>query len=184
MYSNFEYTDMLLTLGECLGNASAAVTRYAEKFPRRNFPSKNTFRAIERRCRETGSVRPKKINSGRPRTTRTINKENMILNLVDQNPTVSVRDVARQTNTSSSSTWRILKEQQLHPYHYRQVQELLPDDLPVRMDFCQTLQERTALNPNFLNVFFLRTRPLLRDKVCLTPIMHTTGVMRIHMSKG
>uniref|UniRef100_A0A6P7FS32 Uncharacterized protein LOC114330591 n=1 Tax=Diabrotica virgifera virgifera TaxID=50390 RepID=A0A6P7FS32_DIAVI len=134
MYSNVEYTDMLLTLGECLGCSSAAVTRYAEKFPRRNLPSKKTFRAVERRCRETGNVRPNKINSGRPRTTRTINKENNILNLLDQDPTVSVRNIARQTNTSSSSTWRILKEQQLHPYHYRQVQELLPDDLPVRVD--------------------------------------------------
>lgn len=150
MYSNVEYTDMLLTLGECLGNSSAAVTRYSEKFPRRNLPSKNTFRAVERRCRETGNVNPKKINSGRPRTTRNVNKEIIILNLVDQDPTVSVRNMARQTNTSSSSTWRILKEQQLHPYHYRQVQELLPDDLPIRVDFCQTLQERTALSPNFL----------------------------------
>lgn len=169
-YSNSEYTDMLLTLGECLGNSLAAVRRYSEKFPGRRLPNRNTFLAVERRCRETGSFKPKKVNSGRPRTTRTAEKEENILDMVFQEPSVSIRKLSQRANVSFCGTWEILKEQQLHPYHYTKVQELLPNDYQLRTDFCQLLEERQNENPNFLRSI------LFTDEATFT----RTGVFNIH----
>ncbi|KAJ8943306.1 hypothetical protein NQ318_004747 [Aromia moschata] len=39
----------------------------------------------------------------------------------------------------------------LHPYHYTPVQQLLPQDLPVRLQFAQLLQNMQTENPDFLN---------------------------------
>ncbi|XP_023312720.1 uncharacterized protein LOC111692828 [Anoplophora glabripennis] len=155
MYTNSDYTDMLLTLGECNGNAKAAKRRYAEKFPGRTVPDAKTFLNLERRCRDTGTFKPKKVNSGRPRVARIPQTEENILNVVVADPTISVRNVARASNTSISSVHRVLKEQLLHPFHYRQVQELLPEDLFLRSDYCELLQARKRQSPDFLqNILF------------------------------
>ncbi|KAJ8940109.1 hypothetical protein NQ318_016025 [Aromia moschata] len=39
----------------------------------------------------------------------------------------------------------------LDPYHYTPVQQLLPQDLPVRLQFTQFLQNMQTENPDFLN---------------------------------
>ncbi|KAJ8936824.1 hypothetical protein NQ318_015291, partial [Aromia moschata] len=39
----------------------------------------------------------------------------------------------------------------LHPYHYPLVQQILPQDLPARLQFAQFLQNMETENPDFLN---------------------------------
>ncbi|RZC35960.1 hypothetical protein BDFB_013078, partial [Asbolus verrucosus] len=53
--------------GECRGSALAAVQRYAEKYPNRRVPSRQTFINVDQRLRETGSVLPKNQFVGRGR---------------------------------------------------------------------------------------------------------------------
>lgn len=150
-YSFNDYTDMLLILGECRGNSQAAAKRYATKFPNRNKPNRRTFLAVERRCRETGYVKPRNLNCGRKRTARTVDNEENVLEILHDNPTISTRRLAAQTNISHSVVWRIAKDQQLHPYHLRQVQDILPQDRGVRVQFCEWLLDRHNRNHNFMS---------------------------------
>lgn len=150
-YTYAEQVDMILTLGECFGSANAAVRRYAEKFPARNIPNRKTFLKIEQRLRENGSFKIKNVDAGRPRSARTVEIEEQILETVFHQPTISTRRLALRTNTSHASAFRVLKEQQLHPYHFRQVQHLLPEDRPSRVDFCELLLEREGMDRHFLN---------------------------------
>lgn len=150
-YSFSEQTDMLLMLGECFGNANAAVRRYAEMFPARRVPNSRTILRIVQRLRETGCLKTKNRNGGRPRSARTVEVEEEVLNIVEQDPEISTRKLARRIDTTQANVARILKEQQLHPYHYLQVQELLPRDNEIRVRFCEELLERTRRCPDFLN---------------------------------
>jgi hypothetical protein len=58
-YSIEEYADMHFVYGECSGNASAAVRRYAERFPQRRVSDRKTILGVAQRLRTTGSVLPK-----------------------------------------------------------------------------------------------------------------------------
>nr|CAH7754986.1 unnamed protein product [Callosobruchus chinensis] len=73
-YSFEELTDMLSIYGEAKNNGRQAVRLYEQKFPNRRIPNHSTFASIEMRLRETGNLRTKRNNTGRPRTTRTIYK--------------------------------------------------------------------------------------------------------------
>jgi hypothetical protein len=42
-YSIAEYADIHFVYGECNGNALAAAQRYAERYPNRRIPSRQTF---------------------------------------------------------------------------------------------------------------------------------------------
>jgi hypothetical protein len=66
---------------------------------------------------------------------------------------------------SKSTTQRILKENRQHAYHYTRVQNLLPEDLPLRVQFCEWLLQQHEANPNFVKsilftdeCFFSRNR--------------------------
>nr|XP_015840428.1 PREDICTED: uncharacterized protein LOC107399187 [Tribolium castaneum] len=152
MFSNNEYADMHLILGECRNNANAAAVLYRERYPLRRQPSSNTFRRLDQRIRETGRVDPAGPfyrDRGRPRTLRTPEVEEAVLDLVDQNPTTSTRIISNMLENSQSLVGRIIKDERLHPFHYTKVQALLPTDLPRRENFCNWLLEQIQQEPNF-----------------------------------
>ena len=61
-------------------------------------------------------------------TVRTPVLEEAILNEIEVHPETSTRKIARTLNVSNYVIWRILKNQQLYPYHIQRVQRLLPCD--------------------------------------------------------
>jgi hypothetical protein len=84
MFSNNEYADIHLVLGECRNNATAAARLYRERYPLRRRPSSSVFRRLDHRIRETGSVVPKGVfyrDRGRPKTARTPQIEDNVLDL-------------------------------------------------------------------------------------------------------
>ncbi|KAG8242441.1 hypothetical protein J6590_065895 [Homalodisca vitripennis] len=86
-----EYTDMILIYGKVNKNGLAAVQEYRDTFPHRRTPDRKTFEAVERRLRETGSFKPKRIDTGRQRSARNYNNEQAIINAVELSPTTSTR---------------------------------------------------------------------------------------------
>jgi hypothetical protein len=86
-----------------------------------------------------------------PRTARTPEAEEMVLDGFLQEPTTSIRTISRLYGVSKSLVQRVLKENHQHPYHYTQVQHLQPQDYPARVEFCQWLLRQHADNPNFLD---------------------------------
>lgn len=75
----------------------------------------------------------------------------VVMNLVPEDPSASVRVLSRRTGISSTSVHRILKRHELYPYHYQRVQSLLPRDYPLRVRFCREMLRRIREDPQFFN---------------------------------
>lgn len=75
-----------------------------------------------------------------------------VLAQVDDNPHTSTRKVAANIGCSQSTVMRVLKEQLLHPLELVQVQALGPNDLPIRLQYCQWMRGKVAEVPHFLGL--------------------------------
>ncbi|CAH2011645.1 unnamed protein product [Acanthoscelides obtectus] len=71
-------------------------------------------------------------------------------NRVDENPSTSTRDVAREVQVSKTKVCQTLCEEGLYPFHVQRVQALQPDDFPARVRFCEWLLHQHDNNPDFL----------------------------------
>ena len=169
-YSTDEQTDMLLVYGFCQGNGRESVRVYQQRFPNRRIPNHKTFARIERRLRETGTLRPKRLDAGRPRTVRTAEHEEAVLEMVYENPEISTRMIHHQLNVPRSTNSRIIREQLLHPYHKQPVHDLLPLDTDRRLHFCAILVNRRAEDDLFYN------KILFTDESCFT----RRGITNLH----
>lgn len=150
VYTNLELTDMVLMYGRALGNGREAQRLYRETFPDRAVPDHHTFAATVQHLRDNGEYRPQTINRGRQRTPRVLDAEPEILNIVEENPSISVRRLSYRVGVSPFVVWRTLKEQGLHPYHVQRVQALKVEDLPRRVRFCQWLLQKNDQDPQFV----------------------------------
>ncbi|KAH0817016.1 hypothetical protein GEV33_005775 [Tenebrio molitor] len=68
---------------------------------------------------------------GAPRNVRTVEHEEAVLNVFEE-------DGTRTDNRR-------------HPYHYTRVQHLLPEDYPIRREFCLWLINQNEADPHFLS---------------------------------
>ncbi|CAH1366276.1 unnamed protein product, partial [Tenebrio molitor] len=108
-----------------------------ERFPNRRIPNVPTFVRVVQRLRDHGSFNATAFDCGRQRPDRVANIEEAVLNSVEVRPGCSTRRLALQLEVSHATIWRILKEQQLYPYHVRKE---LVYSAPV--DTIEILQER------------------------------------------
>jgi len=149
-YSNEEYYDMLMALGECQGQYYTAARRYAELYPNRaRHPRASVILEAAQRLFETGSVLPKKKDTGRHRVARNLRNVETVLRAVEQEPETSIRNISREHQLSYSTVQRILKEEKLHAYHYTCVQHLREEDYPRRKRFCEDFLRRVDEDPEF-----------------------------------
>ncbi|ENN73836.1 hypothetical protein YQE_09564, partial [Dendroctonus ponderosae] len=151
MFTNIEYTDMLLVIGECHSNVAEAVRTYANRFPNRRQPSAHVLRRPIQRARDTGRLAPRiEIESGRPRGARVPDIEELVLNIIAADPSRSTRSIAQQITLSQTNVHRIIAEEGLHPYHLSETHALLHTDYPLRQRFCNWLLEQNRQNSQFL----------------------------------
>lgn len=134
-YTNNEYVDMLLMLGECRHDATEAATAYAVRYPRRRAPAAITFLRAEQRLRETGSLVMRRSNRRRP--ARSEETEVFVLAALHHDPHVSLRAVAAVAGVSLTSVWRIVHGHRFHPYRLSLTQELHGNDFRARVTFCE-----------------------------------------------
>jgi hypothetical protein len=73
------------------------------------------------------------------------------LNVFEEDGTPSIRTVSREMGLSKSSVQRVLADNRRHPYHYTRVQHLLPEDYPIRREFCLWLINQNDAHPHFLS---------------------------------
>lgn len=148
-YTAFEYAQMHFIYGECGGNASQAAELYRERFPNARHLDYRVFirvhnAYVEGRIPGTGIGG---TSSGRP----TIHHEEVVLNEIEADPTISVRVISQRTGISTRTVHRILKKEDLHPYHYQRVQSLLPRDHSLRVAFCERMLREINSNPDFFD---------------------------------
>lgn len=130
-----EYIDMIITYGMAGQNARAAVRLYAERFPKRErHPTYRTILRCIQRGAETGYLLPHRDNAGAPVHYR---DEERILRAFEDNPGNSVRHAAQTLGISRHVVHRVLRQNELHPYHYQRVQQLLPRDAEQSIYFCE-----------------------------------------------
>lgn len=148
-YTPQEYADMHLIYGECgcVGREAARV--YRDRYPDRRHPDHRVFVRVhnaytEGRIPGTGEGG---ASEGRPR----VYNDDVILHLVEQDPTTSVRVIARRTGISTRTVHRVLQRHELYPYHFQRVQSLLPRDRPLRVNFCREMLRRMREDPQYFN---------------------------------
>lgn len=152
MAVNPEYSfDMLMVLGECQQNYSAAERVYNERYPDRPSASRKVFKRLADRIKR-GKVMPthnKQEKIFRP----TRNEENAVnvLAAININPNQSIRDISRDSGLSTASVWRILEDAEFHPYHLELHQALSEADKEKRSQFCQWAQAQIQDDPHFFN---------------------------------
>lgn len=165
-YSFEEMADMHFMYGRANGNACQARRLYADSFPGRVLPCTETFTNLHRRLCERGSFAISKHDCGRSRTTRSVENEERILQVVAENPRISVRRTAIQEGIPKSTVWEIIHDQLLYPYHFQRVQALKPEDLARRIHYCQWVREQLQVNRFFLtNVLFTDEATFTRDGI-------------------
>jgi hypothetical protein len=124
---------MLIVYGACGESAYAAVQAYAA----------NVFLRLVNRARNTGNlVAQTEGVGGVTREARTPQNEEAVLQAFEEDGTLSIRSVA--------SMFDISKDNRQHADHYTRVQNLLPEDLPLRVQFCEWLLQQHETNPNFV----------------------------------
>lgn len=151
LFTRAEYCDMMLLYGGLGQNALAASAEYAVRFPNRRRPTPGVILRLMHRLRETGNVIPNRRFDavGRARFARIPVFEEYVLNHVADNPTTSIRSIARTCNRSYSTIQRILADEGQHAFHYTRVQALKPEDYPRRVAFCRWLLRQNRLDPDF-----------------------------------
>ena len=162
---------MHLCYGEARSNSHEARRIYQQRYPLRHIPSHPTFQEVDRRLRETGFFKPPKSGSGRPRTVRSQNNEEAILQAVKNNPRVSTRRISRSLGVNHVSVWQTLKQELLYPYHLQKVHHLrLATDCRPRTQFSQWLLHEDNLNPDFIG------KIMFTDEACFT----RDGILNLH----
>lgn len=149
-YTTAELADIHFVYGFCNGNSSESVREYGRRFPNRRCPDSRTFRRVHMRLRERGTSNPNEGESS-GNVQHSVSVEEEILNLVSETPTISTRRVALMLGVSQTKVWRVLRKENLHPYHYVPAQELLPADLPKRADFCRLMLLNEELHPTYFS---------------------------------
>ncbi|GFT04902.1 DUF4817 domain-containing protein [Trichonephila clavipes] len=170
---------MHLAYGATNCSGPAAQRLYAERYPMRRIPSHNFFARLHQRLAETGSF--ERADMVRVRTARTPAVEQNVLQHVERNPRTSTRSVANSVGVSHCSVWRILREQDMHPFHVQRVQTQQPEDYAPRVAFAQWYLGKCATNPFFLMKCCFPMRHPSQGKEFSTRITTIFGRWRIRM---
>lgn len=123
LFTANEYADMVYCFGLSNSNADAAVRLYRERFPeRRRVPTANTIRAASNRARVQGALVPNlHLERVRPRDA----VMERVAELVNNDRTISTRDVARLCGISQTMAHRIMqRDLGMYPFHYRRVHHI------------------------------------------------------------
>lgn len=95
-YTNAEMTDTHFVYGLANGNSLQAKRLYSERFSNR-IPDRRTFVNIHQRFHDTGAFKSNG-GPGRPMTIRTVELEENVLNMVEEDPSTSTRKIAEDLN--------------------------------------------------------------------------------------
>jgi hypothetical protein len=170
---------MLIIFGECGRNAREAARILSDSFPDRPSPDHKTILRVLARVQETGKVLPNRNEiGGGARTAWTLANEEAILNIVEENGTRSIGEIAQEVDISSRSVYRVLNENRLYPFHYTRVQHLEPEDDPARRNFCVWLLNKATEDENFISRILFSDESSFGRQGCFNPRnLHVLSIM-------
>jgi len=175
-----EMVAMVYLYGECHQNLSATVRMYAQRYPNRRHPARQTLHGIVRRFNETGSV-VHRDRPGRPRHVSNDDTSTVILASVVVNPHTSSRAIAADVGCSHSSVLNVLHSHKYHPYHVHCHQALREHDYNTRVEFCNWLLCCLQDDPMFLrSIIWSDEAQLSRNGVVNTHNLHYWATTNPH----
>lgn len=144
-FSNEEKFDMLECYLKVNRNSQNASASYLEKFPERMQPHRTVFGRIVSNLLNYGSFYNKRDRYDIDNVDRT----NNILEVVNNNPRISVRQIAGETNIPKTTVHKTLKQRKYHPYKPTIVQALNNNDFRRRLEFCRWYNQKCEEQPDF-----------------------------------
>lgn len=148
-YTVREYAEMHFVYGFCNGNARAAEREYRERFPgRERYPDYRVFQRVHNAYVE-GQIPGNPHRAGRPYEND--DAEDDLVEMALEEPSTSVRRISRRSGIPRTTVHRILRRNQLHPYHVQRVQDLRPGDYDKRVEFSREMLRRNRQDPQFFN---------------------------------
>lgn len=139
VYTHQEYADIVYVYGLCDGNATAAVLAYQARFPNRRIPSAQVFSRAYWQISQSGQLPSACVKKENAQRQEQAQVQDMIIDIVDENPRLSTRRIAAQLDVNHMKVWRTLHKECLYPYHDQGVQHLEPQDLAPRLNLCNWL---------------------------------------------
>ncbi|GBO21048.1 hypothetical protein AVEN_85134-1 [Araneus ventricosus] len=122
---------------------------------------------------ETRSFVTGMYDTGRGRNVRTPQVVEDILQGVGDRPDNSTREVSRALNVPHSIVWRVLRDEELHPYHAQKVQALIPADYAPRVEFASWFLQQLEAQPDFsAHVLFTDENTFTREGISNTHNLH------------
>lgn len=145
-YSNVELVEMVRLYAVSNNSVSRAVHMFAEMFPNRPRPSYRVVLSATQNLRDHGQFNVPTHARGRGSVGLTVELQEEILDFFEREPRASTREAGRRFNVHHTTVWRLLKREQLHPFHFRRVQDLHPQDSVARVQFCNWLLQHQETN--------------------------------------
>lgn len=136
-FTSQEYAEMHFVYGFCNGNALAARREYEARYPHRRIPSSAVFTRLHQRLMESGKVHKQPHEVGHP--IHDVGTEEVVLNMVENEPGISTREVAREIGVSNWKVWDVLRKNNKCAFHLNPVQALQETDYGPRVQFCRWL---------------------------------------------
>lgn len=146
-YQPSEIVDVLLVLGACNGNYNEATRLYQDRYLDRRIPNPATIRRLELKARQGILGRDRRHHQYDEHDFRVLT----ILGLIHLDPHISSRSLARITLIPRTTILRILKHVKYRPYHITLTQALTPNDMRLRMRFCEWAHATLADDPQFFD---------------------------------
>lgn len=93
--------------------------------------------------------------AGRRKTVCIRENVDRVVELVEEDPTISIRKIIKKLDLTYYCVQKILKNEGYHAYHYTPTQDLNPDDPEKRLEFCRWAIAMYKEDPLFFyNVMF------------------------------
>ncbi|GFX46205.1 DUF4817 domain-containing protein [Trichonephila clavipes] len=146
-YSNEKLVDMLIVYGPVDFNGHTTWLLYQKRYSNRRVPHHTTFASVNKMIRETYSFTRSTMNW--LRTTKTYGNEEVVLRLVEDNPSMSTKAIAQQVALFQSIIWRIFAANKMSAYHLHHVQLLQPEDYLLRTTFATWFLQQSVTDSAF-----------------------------------
>jgi hypothetical protein len=142
MFTRDEQVDMLLVFGECRRNSRNAATVYAERYPNRVHPCATYFYKLEKKFRREDANNDDDFIVSEE-------AEVNVLAYVHFDPTVSTRQLEKETNVNRESARLILKKHGFRSYKYQIHHHLYENDFNRRLIYCNWFINNYEADNNF-----------------------------------
>ncbi|KAJ8910771.1 hypothetical protein NQ315_008892 [Exocentrus adspersus] len=128
-------------------NANLANDLYFELYPEKPQPDARIFKRLKFNLINYGSyTKPRSKNYNKANRE---GQENIVLELVRENPNTSCRQIEATGGVNRCKTHKILKKHKFRPYKTRLIHHLYPTDPDRRLQFCNWFVNKCNQEPDF-----------------------------------